>query len=484
MVGLPLDAHAARMLTETYQYSQAVQMQMAAALAVQQAGGVHSRSMNRAQIQRLSKERDTDLLVGLDIFIEAMKMTDDERRQNGIVEQRFNRALKAYKGLATRRLDVDAYDLTPPTDVERAQLHACMITGIDQVYRAQSNGRYADGVQKMRRKTKDSQLWTKPGDLVAGAAYNIGRITQNNYSTARLVTNAFRVDIDSLREFTPERIEDRKRSKYRIDTNGIVQEQYAVYYDGRPIDKYYWQDADSSRTTRDFLLDHVLDDDFEGAEQLPTSIQAFRQQLNELRALQHRTDKSLDIDRVVQRMKAIIRQNVPIDTGSLADVPSFTVPRKLSQISNEERSEILSQAPDQLTLFNDLTQEFVTVPVVYTNNVAYITLSKELYPLLASEIPELLGRTIMVRPLSGHRYVDQATAYQERGSRRNNRGAIVAPEEVQRRRAERNAAERKSAGVISSQANIASAVKRSNQRRGRGFRGNGKSATYGETTDL
>jgi hypothetical protein len=336
----------------------------------------------------------------------------------------------------------------------------------------------------MRRKTKDSQLWTKPGDLVAGAAYNIGRITQNNYSTARLVTNAFRVDIDSLREFTPERIEDRKRSKYRIDTNGIVQEQYAVYYDGRPIDKYYWQDADSSRTTRDFLLDHVLDDDFEGAEQLPTSIQAFRQQLNELRALQHRTDKSLDIDRVVQRMKAIIRQNVPIDTGSLADVPSFTVPRKLSQISNEERSEILSQAPDQLTLFNDLTQEFVTVPVVYTNNVAYITLSKELYPLLASEIPELLGRTIMVRPLSGHRYVDQATAYQERGSRRNNRGAIVAPEEVQRRRAERNAAERKSAGVISSQANIASAVKRSNQRRGRGFRGNGKSATYGETTDL
>jgi hypothetical protein len=183
-------------------------------------------------------------------------------------------------------------------------------------------------------------------------------------------------------------------------------------------------------------------------------------------------------------MKAIIRQNVPIDTGSLADVPSFTVPRKLSQISNEERSEILSQAPDQLTLFNDLTQEFVTVPVVYVNNIAYITLSKELYPLLASEIPELLGRTIMVRPLSGHRYVDQATAYQERGSRRNNRGAIVAPEEVQRRRAERNAAERKSAGVISSQANIASAVKRSNQRRGRGFRGNGKSATYGETTDL
>ena len=481
MVGLPLDAHAARMLSETYQYSQAVQMQMAAALAVQQAGGVHSRSMNRAQIQRLSKERDTDLFVGLDIFIEAMKMTDDERRQNGIIEQRFKRAFKAYEGLATRRLEIDPYDLTSPTDVERAQLHACMISGIDQVYRAQNNGRYADGVQKVRRKTKDSQLWTKPGDLVAGAAYNIGRVTQNNYSTARLVTNAFRVDIDSLREFVPERIEDRKRSKYRIDKNGVVQEQYAVYFDGRPIEKYYWQDADSSHETREVLLDRVLNDDFEGAEQLPTSIQAFRQQLSELRQLQHRTERPLDIDRVIHRMKAIIRQNMPSETASLSSVPVFAVPQQLSEVTSEVRREILSQSPEKLTLYNDLTQGFVDVPVAYVDNVAYITLSKELYPLLASEIPELLGRKVMVRPLSGHRYVDQATAYQERGSRRDGRGTIVAPEEVQRRRAERSAAERKSAAVMNAQAAIATPAKRSN-RHGRGRRS--EKAARGDATDL
>jgi HrpA-like RNA helicase len=483
MVGLPLDAHAARMLTETYQsqYSQAVQLQMAAALAVQQVGGVHSRSLNKAQIQRLSKERDVDLLVGLDIFIEAMKMTDDERRQNGIIEQKFKRALKAYEGLAQRRLEIDPYNLTVPTDVERAQLHACMISGIDQVYRAQNNGRYADGVQKVRRKVKDSQLWTVPGDLVAGSAYNIGRVTQNNYSTARLVTNAFRVDIDSLREFAPERIEDRRRSKYRIDKNGVVQEQYAVYFDGRPIEKYYWQDADSSRETREILLDRVLEDDFEGAEQLPSSIQAFRQQLSELRELQHRTDKSLDINRVVQRMKAIIRQNMPAETASLSSVPTFTVPQQLSEVTSEVRHEILSQSPDQLTLYNDLTGEFVDVPVVYVNNTAYITLSKELYPLLASEIPELHGRKVMVRPLSGHRYVDQATAYQERGARRNNRGTIVAPEEVQRRRAQRSAVERRAATVISTQAAIATPVTHSNHR-GRARR-NEKAARV-EATDL
>jgi len=481
MVGLPLDAQAARMMSETYQYSQAVQMQMAAALAVQQAGGVHSRGMNRAQIQRLSKERDTDLLVGLDIFIEAMKMTDDERRQNGIVEQRFNRASKAYKGLITRRLELDPDDLTSPTDVERAQLQACMISGIDQVYRAQNNGRYADGVQKVRRKTKDSQLWTKPGDLVAGEAYNIGRITQNNYSTVRLVTNAFRVDIDSLREFVPERIEDRKRSKYRIDKSGVVQEQYAVFFDGRPIEKYYWQDADSSHETREVLLDRVLDDDFEGAEQLPTSIQAFRQQLSELRQLQHRTDRLLDIDRVVQRMKAIIRQNMPTETASLSSVPAFTVPQQLSEVTSEVRQEILSQSPERLTLYNDLTQEFVDIPVFYVNNTAYLTLSKELYPLLASEIPELLGRKVMVRPLSGHRYVDQATAYQERGSRRDSRGTIVAPEEVQRRRAERGAVERRAAAVMTTQAAIATSTKHSSHR-GRARRN--ERVTRAEVTDL
>jgi hypothetical protein len=284
-----------------------------------------------------------------------------------------------------------------------------------------------------------------------------------------------------LREFVPERIEDRKRSKYRIDKNGVVQEQYAVYFDGRPIEKYYWQDADSSHETREVLLDRVLDDDFEGAEQLPTSIQAFRQQLSELRQLQHRTERPLDIDRVVHRMKAIIRQNMPSETASLSSVPVFAVPQQLSEVTSEVRREILSQSPEKLTLYNDLTQEFVDVSVAYVNNVAYITLSKELYPLLASEIPELLGRKVMVRPLSGHRYVDQATAYQERGSRRDGRGTIVAPKEVQRRRAERSAAERKSAAVMNAQAAITTPAKRSN-RHWRGRRN--EKAARGDATDL
>jgi HrpA-like RNA helicase len=441
MVSMPLDAPSARMLAEAQShYSEAVQLQMAASLAVQQVGGVHSRDLNSAQIRRLTNERDADMLVGLDIFIEAMKMSDDERREKGIVEQRFKRAKKAYAGLAERYLRVDPYDLTPPTDIERAQLHACMISGIDQVYRAHSKGQYADGVQKMRRKMKDSQLWTTPGELVAGTAYNIGRITQNNYSTARLVTNAFRVDVDSLREFVPERIEDRKTSKYRVDKSGNVQEQFAVYFDGRPLEKYYWQDANSSRSTREILLDHVLDEDFENTEDLPSSIQALRRQLGELRQLQHRTDRKLDIDRVVERMKAVIRQNMPVETASLANVPVFTVPQQFSEVTNEIRQEILSQSPDQVTLYNEMTQEFVEVPVVYINNAAYLTLSKDMYPLLASEIPELRGRKVMVRPLNGHRYVDQATAYEQRGSRRDNRGTIVADEEKRRRREERRVA--------------------------------------------
>ena len=471
MVGMPLDAHAARMLAEAQShYSQAVQLQMAAGLAVQQVGGVHSRHLNNAQIRRLSQERDVDMLVGLDIFIEAMKMTEDERQQKGIIEQRFKRAQKAYAGLAERYLYADPYDLTPPTDIERAQLHACMISGIDQIYRAQSNGRYADGVQKMRRKAKDSQLWTTPGELVAGTAYNIGRITQNNYSTARLVTNAFRVNVDSLREFAPERIEDRSNSKYRIDKNGVVQERHAIYFDGRPIEKYYWQDADSSRATREVLLDRVLDDDFEGTEELPSSIQAFRQHLSELRQLQHRTDRQLDIDRVVQRMKAIIRQNMPVETASLSNVPAFTVPRQFSEVTDEVRHEILSRAPGQITLYNELTQEFVDVPVAYINNVAHLTISKELYPLLASEIPELAGRKVMVRPMSGHRYVDQATAYEQRGSRRSSRGTLIADEEKRRRREERRVSMQNEQNTSSSTVPMASHVIRNHIKRQRNIR--------------
>lgn len=471
MVGMPLDASAARMLAEAQsQYSVSVQLQMAASLAAQQVGGVHSRDLNSAQIRRLSNERDADMLVGLDIFVEAMKMSDDERQEKGIVEQRFKRAKKAYEGLAERYLNADPYSLTPPTDIERAQLHACMISGIDQVYRAQSKGHYADGVQKMRRKMKDSQIWTKPGDLVAGTAYNIGRITQNNYSTARLVTNAFRVDVDSLREFVPERVEDRKTSKYRVDKNGTVQEQYAVYFDGRPIEKYYWQDADSTRSTREILLDHVLDDDFEDIEKLSSSIQAFREQLGELRQLQHRTDRKLDIDRVVERMKAVIRQNMPTETSSLSSVPTFTVPQQFSEVTDEIRQEILSQSPDQVTLYNDQTQEFVDVAVHYVDNTAYLTLSKDMYPLLASEIPELRGRKVMVRPLSGHRYVDQATAYEQRGSRRDSRGTIIADEEKRRRREARRMFTQDQLDTSSSTSPMASRMIRNHIKRQRNVR--------------
>lgn len=444
---LPLNAHAKRMLAESYQYSREVQLQMAAALAVEQAGGIHSRDITATQIRKLSKEQDADLLVGLDMFMEALKMTEDERFSRGVVEQKFQRAWAAYEGLATRHLDRDPDELRPPTDVERAQLHACLVSGVDQVYRAQGKGQYADGVQKMRRKARSSRLVTAPGDLVAGTPYNIGRVNNGMHSTARIVTNAFRVDIDSLREFAPDRIEDRPHSQYRVNKQGEVEEQISVHFDGRPLNKFYWQKAETSPKTREFLVNHLLEEELEDASNLPSSVQRLRAELAGLRHLQHRTDMPLDITAAVERMKAIIRENMPTEISTLHAIPSFTIDTH-RMISDYTRQEILQDAPDVLTLFNELTNEFVDVPVTYIHNVAHITLSKELYPLLAADIPELHGRKVMVRPLNGHRYIDQAEAYAQRGARRDSRGTIVAPEEVRRRRQMRAMSDQQSATVL------------------------------------
>ncbi|MEO7904714.1 MAG: hypothetical protein ABIR91_02885, partial [Candidatus Saccharimonadales bacterium] len=453
MLDVALDAPSARMFVESYKYSSAVQMQMAAALAVQQAGGVNSRAADKSRWKKFSKEQNSDLLFGLDVFIEAMKCNEQERVAADIVEQKFRRAKTAYEQLV-RRLDsdLDSYDLTSPTDIQRAQLQACMVAGIDQIYHYRTDTTYSDSKGRMAKPSNDSQVQLRPGMLLAGTPYNLVEMRSSGRYTNHLTQNTFTVSAEMLLQHAPDRI-TKSLAGHRLDAHGRVEQVYDLAFDGDKLHKRIYEVADTdSVAARDFLIDEIFDGAMAGtildsdtsAVTGTENIQWLRREVAILRELQHRTGELLGIDDAVARMKRIIKDNTPDSASTLQKIAPYVVHPYVRQllpevVVAEMRRSINEKSPDSISLFDERTMKYIDIPVVYDDNVAYLTLAKEYYPLLSSTIPELGSRIVRVRPEGGYRYSPLEVARTQHQSRGVSRGGVVAPEETRRRRAARAA---------------------------------------------
>ena len=453
MVGLPVDAFSARMLVESQSYPPAVQLQLAAAMAVRRVNGIQSPSMTPTQLARHTKESDNDLLVGLDLFIEAIKMDARERQLLGVSEKRFSNAMSAYEDIVRRQFtgtdlemnDDLAYELTVPTELERAQLHACMLSGINEVYRARNKGKMTGGRSKhLRKMTGHSRIHPENGELIAGRPFDVSNVSRSRggtdelgmprMSTSRLVTDGMRVDVPSLRQFAPERIEDRVSDELRVGDSGELEERVKIYFDNKFIGVDYWQPVGAETQTKEFLINHMFTEGAVENVRFPESIVRMREQLRELRDLQQRTRVPIDIDAAVARMKELVAE-AAADEEDIADMREVSFDTS-TVISDDVRAEILKTAPDVVKLYDVITGESMDVAVEYHDTVAYITLDKEHHRMLAGDIPGLVGHEVMVRTGGGSRYVTQAEAYLHRNENRHDlRGTTtVSNEEMIRRR--------------------------------------------------
>ena len=449
MVVLPVDAFSARMLVEARSYQPAVQLQLAAAMAVRRVNGIQSPSMTPTQLAQHTHEADNDLLVGLDLFIEGIKMNAEERQRAGISEKRFSNAMSAYEDIVRRQFantenednEDLAYELTMPTDLERAQLHACMMSGINEVYFSRGRGRLTGGRSKHKRKmTSSSRIRTEKGDVVAGKPFDISNVSRSNggsetrMSTAHLITDGMRVDIPSLRQSAGDRVSDRITDEVRVNHEGELEERVKIYFDNTYVGVDYWQPVGAEAHTKDFLIEHMFNESVGENAHFPDSIVRMREQLRDLRDLQKRTQVPIDIDAAIARMKDLVIE-ASADEEDIADMRevSFDV---TTVVSDDMRAEILKKSPDTVVLRDVVTGASMDVAVEYVEGVAYITLDKEYYGMLAGEITELAGHEVMVRTEGGSRYMTQAEAYLHRNENRYDlRGAAgVSSEEMIRRR--------------------------------------------------
>ena len=144
MEKISLDPHLARMMVEARKYGDTVRRQMAGILAVQSVGGVHKDGIVKDRFgnekvdpwEYFIKKRDnpSTLIQEYELFLAAHKMSNKEKRDNGILIKNFNKARETIYQIRKREYFSDD-NLTMPNKKQTEQIIKCIVAGsADKVF--------------------------------------------------------------------------------------------------------------------------------------------------------------------------------------------------------------------------------------------------------------------------------------------------------------------------------------------------------------
>lgn len=214
MERMPIESHYARMMVEARKYKDPeLQAQLAALLAVQEVGGIcQFNTRNKPCDERwrsliASREKDSDPIKQLEVFIAAQKMSNKELRDHDIFGKDFSRAADVLRQLR-RAEKLPQQELAIPSGKQRRQLVKCIIAGmVDNLYTRQGS-EFCDADGNYRDINNRSII--SAGKLIVGTPFDLQITTRRGPMTLNLIESVTNVpSVEVLREVAPQLFRDK-----------------------------------------------------------------------------------------------------------------------------------------------------------------------------------------------------------------------------------------------------------------------------------
>jgi HrpA-like RNA helicase len=420
MAKLPLDAHYARMMVESRNYSTDVQMQMAAMLSASEVQGITMTEKDAEAWRSLTNENRSDMLVQLDVFIQSLGMSEMEMSHYNIIDQRRLKAMKKFERLC-RDLNLNPEQINLPNEGERQALLGCIVTGNDGLFVSRGYEQYGDERGVMRRLSRSTSVMQNEG-LVVGTAFTLQHM-RGVLKSHSLITNATAVTPAMLEKHTPWRC-DYLNDRQVLDANGNVVIESDLYYDGLPTrKKSYRKNMQPTAETKELLIDKLFHDRPKFKE-MSEATQAVYGELDRLeRYLVHWSDNHSEHEHVIHMLTESAQAVGSIPANNINSLVTVLEKRgMLKHLQNtlpedsKEAREIVSKTPSIIAF--EVGDQIVEAPVSYLNNEAYITVNPHYVRHIGDISEAVYGRNVYVRTNDSQKYLQLNEAIARYGQER------------------------------------------------------------------
>ncbi len=343
MERMPVESHYARMMIEARKYGPEVQTQLAAMLAVQEAGGICQFETKNKPCEERWRDllapdmNDSDAIKQLEVFVAAERMSDSQKRNHDIYVRAFSKSREVLRQLRSVEKLQDQ-DLQAPTKEQREQLVRCIIAGmVDNLYVRGAYGDYTDAAGKARETSGRSCI--RPDKMIVGNPFDLQVNTLRGLKTLHLIEGATNVpSVDVLREVAPQ-LFTHKNPQLRITGEGRVVEQSEVHFNGQNTGDYYTRPAKKTSETIKLLVESAV------SAAWWNSVNPI---LNQAQVLQKRTLEKLDIPTRQMVTDAALEAASVLEIDTLDEAKQCVPEMTLEDIvPADKRAEILANSPDE-----------------------------------------------------------------------------------------------------------------------------------------
>lgn len=260
MERLPVESHYARMMIEARKYGAEVQTQLAAVLALQEAGGIVRFSKGSQPCQERWRRLldntfdDSRMLKQLEVFIAAQSMDNAQMGDYDLFIKGYHKTKEIAKDL--RRVEkLDGQPLVAPTAEQRSQLVKCIIAGmVDNLYLRQQYGDdYIDARGEVREVGGRSMI--RPAQMIVGMPFNLEIVdSRGRKRTLNLIEGVTNIpSVELLREVAPQLFSE-KRVRFVEMQGGQIGEEWSVMFGDRNLNQKTVRPAEASPERRDFII--------------------------------------------------------------------------------------------------------------------------------------------------------------------------------------------------------------------------------------
>ena len=341
---MPVESHYARMMIEARQYGPEVQMQLAAMLAVQEAGGIcQFGTKNRPCDERwrglLAPDmNDSDAIKQLEVFVAAERMSDSQKRNHDIYTKAFSKSREVLRQL--RGVEkLHAQDLSVPTKEQREQLVKCIIAGmVDSLYIGDGYyGGHRNAQGEMRELSQRSMI--RAGRMVVGKPFDLQINTRRGLTTLHLLEGPTNVpSVEVLREVAPQLFSEKSQG-YTLNTEGVVMEQFTQIFNGHDTGEIATYAANESAERTEYLARKITEQQWHSGE-----VQQIIKTITELNDRMPGAVGVITFDNLYKIVAETMPRNVATLEAAMEYVPQFSLD---DLVSPQERAAIYVASPSE-----------------------------------------------------------------------------------------------------------------------------------------
>lgn len=236
MEQFPVESSYARMLVEAGSYSRSVQLKLAAIIGIQEVGGIVKSGTRFTGWRRFTKQTQSDLLAGYDVYLAIPAIDPLEYDDLGIISKNVAKARDVME-----RLEYDIKTspelLTPIIDNEKEPLLQCIIAGqIDQLWIVEEGGEVTHIGTNKRRELSNGTVVTNP-KLIAGTPFDLQITTQKGeLETLHLVQGITAVNPRWLEKIAPQTFTARPGKVYFDPRQGTLAMRQLLKVNGHTVE--------------------------------------------------------------------------------------------------------------------------------------------------------------------------------------------------------------------------------------------------------